>query len=385
MTAIVGRRAAAAVAGAALAVLAVIGPATTALADDSLQVRIDEPAVDGTRATVSGSAEMSDTLGLHLDRVTAISITVTSRQHPGTTTSCGSCAAGLDQQSASFSFTATDLNYNGPYDVTVDASGRRFLDVFNSAPVSTRATTSFSVEVAPAPPANVKAIANPDRSVTVSWARNAEPDLVGYQVQRRGPSTPGFQTVASSVNQPPNGSTVNWTDTTTASTGGQFGYLVVAIRPDGDGVVSNRATSASAAAAVTVPGPPGGPSTTGPGGTGANGPGGPAGIATPGPGGAFTTGSPAPLDLSSFLATGGAPPKIAVPGGVALPDGSFTATLPFGPKSASGAAADSVEILGHSTSRRALLLPVATGLLMCVFALHLRRFNRQVLAQPLEH
>lgn len=379
------RRAVAGMATAAIASLALVAPATTAMADPALTVNVDPPGVDGASATVSGSAEMAG----QLDWITGAEITMTSRLHPGTSPSCGDCADPVGQKATHFSFTTQRLDYNGPYDVAVVVSGRKILDaVLNNAPVTTRQDTSFNIEVAPAPPANVTASSNPDRSVTLKWTRNTEPDLVGYQVQRTGPGGSGFQPVGPNIPQPPDGSTVSWTDTTTAQSGGQFQYLVVAVRPDGNGEVSNRAIAASAGAAVSVPPPPGSPGGPGgPGGPGspAGGPGGPGALAAPGPGGAFTTGSPAPLDLSSFLAAGGAPPKIAVPGGVTLPDGTFSATLPFGPKNASDAGADSVEILGHSTSRRTLLLPVATGLLMCVFALHLRRFNRRVLAQPLEH
>ncbi len=367
-----------------MASLLVLAPATTAVADPALSVSLDPVGVDGAVATVSGSAAMSNALGL--DQVTAVTVTVTSRQHPATRTSCDDCAS-LGQSQSSFSFTTPALVYNGPYDVSVDASGKKVLaSLLNGAPVSTRATEAFNVEVAPASPANVAAVANADRSVTVSWSRNTEADLVGYQVQRRGPGSSAFQPLGSAIVQPPDGSRVQWTDTTTAPTGGSFAYLVVAVRPDGNGEVSDRAVSASPPAAVSVPVSPGGPGAPGAPGVGvAGGPAAPGGIATPGPGGAFTTGSPAPLDLSSFLTTsGGAPPKVSVPGGATLPDGTFSASLPFGANSSEVVGSGSVEILGHSASRRTLLVPIATGLLMCVAALHLRRFNRQVLA-PVEH
>lgn len=381
-------RVVAGVAGATLTVLAVLAPATPAMADDSLTVNVDQPAVDGGQATVSGSAAMSDPLGLSLDKVTAVSINVTPRRHGGPSPSCNGCGASLGESSVSFSFTTPDLAYNGPYDVTVNVAGRKILlgPVVNSAPASTGTTLAFNVEVDPAPPANVTAVANPDRSVTVSWSRNSEPDLVGYQVQRRGPGGSAFLPVGSAVSQPADGSTVQWTDTSTAPTGGQFEYLIVAVRPDGDGQVSDRATSASTGYTVSVPVPPGAPGGPGgPVGPGGPAPGGPGGIATTGPGGAFTTGSPSSLDLSSFIAAGGAPPEVSVPGGVQLPDGTFSESLPFGSKNDSDAmGSGSVEILGHSTSRRTLLLPIATGLLLCLLALHLRRLNRRLFTPSLE-
>ncbi|MDQ6796782.1 MAG: fibronectin type III domain-containing protein [Actinomycetota bacterium] len=365
-------RAAAVVAGASVIALASIVPATTATADDTLSVTVDKPVVDGSQANVSGTATMADPLGLDLDRVTDVAINVTPRQHGGPSRSCNGCGADLGHRSVSFSFTASDLTYNGPYDITVDVSGRRAVDrLSNVAPVSTSARQAFNVEVDPAPPADVSATANADGSVTVTWSRNSEPDLVGYQVQRRGPGGSGFEPVGSAVTQPPEGSKPQWTDTTVGSTGGQFEYRVVAVRPDGDGAVTDRATSASSGAGVTVPGP------AGPGGPAA---GGPDAVTGPGPGGAFTAGSPSSLDLSSFLAAGGTPPT--VPGGE--PDGTFSATLPFGAKDEPEMGSGSVEILGRSTSRRSLLIPIATGLLLCLVALHLRRFNRRVFAPPLE-
>jgi len=369
-------RAAAVVAGTSMAVLAVIMPATMATADETLNVTVDQPVVDGGTATVSGSATMSDPLGLGLDRVTGVAVNITPRNHAGPSHSCSGCGADLGQRSVSFSFTTSELTYNGPYDVTVDVSGRKVVDrLFNAAPVSTQATQAFNIEVDPAPPANVSAAANADRSVTVTWSRNSEPDLVGYQIKRRVPGSSGFQPVGSAVAQPPDGSTVQWTDTTVGPTGGQFEYLVVAVRPDGDGAITDRATSASTGAGVTVPGP------AGPGGPAADGPG---AIAAPGPGGAFTTGSPSSLDLSSFLASGGAPPSVSVPDGNTEPDGTFSATLPFGARDTPDMGSGSVEILGHSASSRSLLLPIAAGLLLCMVALHLRRFNRRVFAPPLE-
>jgi len=355
--------------------LAVVAPAAQAPADPGPDpsVSVDAPAVDGARATVSGSVNMSGPL----DWVTGVAITVDSRQHPGAPASCSPCGATLNQSpSASFSFTTPGFAYNGPYDVSVVASGQKIIGaVTNGPPVSSRATTAFKLEVAPAPPTGVTAVPNPDGSVTVRWSRNTEADLVGYQVQRRT-GTSGFQSVGSAIPQPPEGSsTVEWTDPSTGATGGQFEYLVVAVRPDADGAVSDRATAASIGVAVSVPVPPGvaaaapGPGAAGP------------GLTTPAPGGAASNKPAASLNLSSFLTPGGAPPAIASASAPAIPDGGFSPALNYGRRNDDVTVrGDSEAILSDPTDRRGLLLPVAAGLLLCMIAVHLRRFNRRVLS-----
>lgn len=383
------RRVLATVAGVAIVALATVAPATTAVADPAITVSVNA-SVDGGQATVSGSATMSSVLGL--DPVTGVHITVRSRQNPAITAGCDGCGAALDgRNQVDFSMTTAELAYNGPYDVAAEVSGKKTL----GSTVRTTETTSFNIEVDPAPPADVTATVNPDRTVTVSWARNTEPDLVGYQVQRRTGSS-DFQP-GPRVDQA-DGSRVQWIDSSTVQAAGavDYQYRVVAVRPDGDGEVSVRAISISTPAKATVPAPPpgapgspgapGGPGAApgGPGGPGAA-PGGPGPLVVAGGGAPFTTGAPASLDVGSFLTAGGAPPGIAVPGGVALPDGTFSATLPFGPKKdAASLGDDSVEILDQSTSRRTLFLPVAAGLLLCMLAMHLRRFNHRVLAPPVE-
>ncbi|HEX3393732.1 MAG TPA: hypothetical protein VHS52_04325 [Acidimicrobiales bacterium] len=364
----------AALAGAAVVGLAVVATASPALADADLVVNLDSPAVDGAHAAVSGSAQMSGPL----DWITGVRITVTSRTHPGAAgagASCDGCGATVNQgPSTPFSLATPGLAYNGPYDVKVVATGQKIIGaVTDGSPVSTQATTAFKVEVPPAPPADVTANANPDGSVTVQWSRNTEPDLVGYQVQRRVGSS-SFQPMGSAVPQPGDGTTVRWTDASTAPTGGQYEYVVVAVRPDGDGAVSDRATASSAEAGVSVPVPPGvAPGSPGAAGNGAPG----SGVATPAPGAPSTTKS-APLDVGSFLSPGGAVPAPSVPGAQTIPDGGFSETLKYGSQTpAHDGGGDAVVGLSDSTSRKKLLLPVAAGLVLCMTAAHLRRFNRR--------
>ncbi|MGI9022761.1 MAG: hypothetical protein ACR2HV_05940, partial [Acidimicrobiales bacterium] len=76
-------------------------------------------------------------------------------------------------------------------------------------------------------------------------------------------------------------------------------------------------------------------------------------------------------------------------GALGEPDGEFSQTLPFGtrPDQARGAtrpADDAVMILGRTTNKRAILLPIAAGLFMCVAAAHLRRFSHRIFPTSLE-
>ncbi|MFN2608241.1 MAG: hypothetical protein ABR511_10195 [Acidimicrobiales bacterium] len=325
-------------------------------------------AVSGGRATVSGSAQMAN----FLNQLTALHVGVTSHLHPATTASCDGtgCGATLNRSSTSYSFTTPDLAYNGPYDVTVTATGQTLLD----GPQDGSATGTFGVEVPPAPPADVKATVNPDRTVTVSWSRNTEPDLVGYQVQRRPVGGSSFTAVSGAIAQPASGTTLSYTDQSTAAAGGTFEYVVLAVRPDASGHVSDRATARSARSAGASVSPPDGPNPT----SGLTTPAGPA----PGVAGAAPGKGLASLDLGSFLskATSSAPPKVSLP---TVPDNGFVSTLPLrvpGAADSTSGSNDSavVGVLRDASDRRALMVPVAAGLILCLAAFHLRWFNRRM-------
>ncbi len=357
------RRGLAVVATATLALLVVLLPATGAGAQLSgaPNVVVNEPEINGADVTISGTAEM----GLPVEQITDVSITVTPRRGGDSRTCQGGCGFGGPRQRVAFSNLFGGLQYNGPYDVTVDVTGG-----LPGVTATRQRPTSFRLEVPPAPPAGLEAVANPDGTVGVSWARNNEPDLARYEVLRHDPGTPGFRTVEPAVAQPPDGPRVQWTDTTAAQVGGQLEYQVAAIRPDGDGAISDRATSRSATVAVSVPVPGAPPGTPG---------------AGPAPGTGINAGSGAP-NRSSFItgAAGGGP---AAP--FTEPDGTYSETLPFGARreraAPRGAADDdAVVVLGHTTNRRAILLPIAAGLFLCVSAVHLRLFARRVIDAPLE-
>ncbi|HWC10852.1 MAG TPA: hypothetical protein VG455_06475, partial [Acidimicrobiales bacterium] len=229
-----------------------------------------------------------------------------------------------------------------------------------------------------------------DRRVTISWLRNTEPDLKGYQVTRLAPGS-SSGTVVANMSQPSSGSRVSTVDANVPPGGGAYRYVVTAVRPDRNGEVSDRAVARSSPASVEVAaastdagGPPGTGEGPGPGA-------GPAADAGQAPTGA-ATGPRGALDVSSFLSRGGgAPPALAIPGGVAIPvDNGFSADLPFAVPGGDIEGDDSEwaadpAVLDDSSSvanERALFVPIAAGLLLCVLAFHVRQFNKTVLAGP---
>ncbi len=240
---------------------------------------------------------------------------------------------------------------------------------------------------------------NGDRSVTVSWSANPEPDVFGYQILRRDPGSSSNRAVNSFL------SGTSWTDQGTVATGGDYGYIVIAFRPGADGTstATTVLSTSSAATAASVPVPPV-PSTTVPVGD-------PVGAAT-----TTTVKAPPPPagpDLSAFLdqaAKAGAipvaPPKVVVPHAaapahvgtpsIAAPAGppdTYAPTLPYSapaigaPQAGGGGDAPQVALPGpvaKSHQHRSLLFSVAGGLLLCVLGLAVRTANRRPGTPPLE-
>ena len=314
-------------------------------------------------------------------RITSVVVTVSG---PGGARECSDCWRGSSPYDATFAFTP-QLDFNGPYSFRVVATGT---DVITGTETA-EAGGSFKVEVPPAPPRDVRVEPGPDRRVTISWARNTEPDIKGYRVNRLAPGSSTPQVVGP-ADQPSSGSRVSLVDAGVPAAAGTYRYTVTAIRPDRDGMVSNRATAGSSPVNVELAAAPSaGGAPPGRGGPGA-GPG--AGSGT-GPS-ASVGGRPAgSTGVSSFLpGTGGSPPSIAVPGGLALPvDGGFSESLPFALPGGEGEIEDGEQesdpaVLENSSSeednQRALFVPIAAGLVLCVLALHMRHFNRTVLGPP---
>ncbi|HEX2041032.1 MAG TPA: hypothetical protein VHF24_00215, partial [Acidimicrobiales bacterium] len=314
--------------------------------------------------TISGTAEMGN--GLNSIVGVTIEVRPTGR---GDVRVCHDCHNGLGKRATSFSY-SPPLAFNGPYEATVTAEGKDVLNLLGAPNEKGRATRRFKVEAKPAAPRNVKAQVNPDRSVTITWSRNSEPDLLGYQVQRRSGGS-GF-TIVESIGQTGAGTTPSVTDRGPADAGGTFEYIVIAARPNGDGSDQNPVSSMSSPTApVSVPGPDGRPPVGG----------------SPGARGSASRGAPvsASLQVSSFLARagGGGPPAVELPS-VAVPDGGFSSTLPLempdGDMTAEGFEEDGELALDDEpvTEKRAVLIPIAAGLLLVVAAAHLRWLNKRM-------
>jgi hypothetical protein len=293
---------------------------------------------------------------------------------------CGAC--GSDNV-VPFSYTTPALTTNGHYRVRVTATGYVVSSGIRVAPASDE--RSFSMDVAPAAPSNVKATYG-DGRVTVTWTGvPAYPDLVGYVVYRKS-SAADFAPV--SDGRPPG--TTSFVDSQPPPAGGNLQYRVVALRAGADPGADNWLVARSDPALVSIPAPPTSAPTTGQ-------PGVTSTTVQPGgglqPNGAVNSvgnlGNLFPSSAGIDL------PAAALPTTPTVPDGTFSETLPFGAGSLPGTKVDGRQAgrsasssgsgaldsgVASDSNRRALLVPVAAGSVLCVSALHLRWLNRRLAA-----
>ena len=213
--------------------------------------------------------------------------------------------------------------------------------------------------------------------VNLTWddVRALAPDLAGYRIER---SFDGG-TFESAATIGPESAT--YTDTTLPASGGDVTYRVVALRPQvGDGPASNTATASYAAA-------PAGSDTSGTGGGTGGGSGGTGGTGTSGGGSggavAGRSGSATRPARSSGPAISvprvGTPSRNFFPALLAPPvDTGFSEELPYDLGDEDDELAG--EELGsdpvESLPGRGLVFPIATGLVLAVWALHLRFLAR---------
>jgi len=278
-----------------------------------------------------------------------------------------------------FSMTAPVLSRNGPYTVRVAAAGHFLLNGLSVSPQS--ADRAFAMAVPPAPPS----LANPqvvDRSIKLSWTPGrADPDLMGYAVYRKlgNGAFQGLVGLAPAV-------TTYTDDRLPPDFGGAVQYRVDALR---QGAVSSSRPQdwlarPSAAVTVTIAAPPTtAPPSTQPGETTTS--------TSPG-GGLQPNGAVNNTDLGALFGGGGPIPTFPTPTIPEIPDPGFSELLPF-PEGAAGAGGRQQALSGEegddggfvdefsdTANRRALLVPVAGGSVLCVAALHLRWFNRRLAA-----
>jgi hypothetical protein len=368
-------------------------------------------AADSTPGTLSGQAAMPS----GLSGVTRVSLSVVSLADGSVGASrvqCDPCE--YPNNPVEFSWATPALAYNGPYRLTVTAVGTEYpLDI--NGPETTTASRVYRLAAPAQRPTGPRAEVLPDRTVRVSWNRlTAHPDLFGYELKRKAPG--GSFVTVTGIDQPSSGATVSFVDPVPAQSeaAGLYEYEIRAVRQGAFPDVASAVFSAPAAASATVPAapvpttatpPPGEGAGDGTGegaqggtgsqtGTGANG-----GIVTGG-GGTPPTNPPS-LDLGSFLSRGSGtftpPPTQPAP---TIPDGGFSESLPFasttsrapveGRQPGRPAAVSATGELSRpgddepglsEQNRRALLVPLAAGSVLCVAALHLRWLSRR-LAEP---
>ena len=174
------RRAALAAAVAAAAVLTVATPAFAATVSGGFSSPADG-ASSATPPTIVGSFSWQP-------GIDTISLAVSGDSgQPGTSVS-GTCANPPEGvtcsdagRTASVSWTPA-LTQNGRYTVRATVSGKPGQN--GNTPDPATPTKSFILAAPPEPPRAVHAEVATDRSVTVSWRANSEPDMLGYVVYR---------------------------------------------------------------------------------------------------------------------------------------------------------------------------------------------------------
>lgn len=394
---------AAVVAGfAGLAVVGTAGPAAAAAPRITFLSPGAGQELGSSDVTVSARVEMSN--GVLTDSIT-YSVVQLEASRPAVN---GSAAATGSSQTIDF---PVSLPYNGRYRATVKGTGRdQPIDLNGNE--STTSTMEFLVAAPPDRPTDVKTAVNGDsRAVAITWRANTEPDLLFYVVQRAKGSSNDF-TVLGQVNQ------TTYVDSSTASSGGDYKYQVVAVRNGvraGEGISSDP-SALTAASTAKVPDPPPPPTTAPPttaapaggsgGTTATTAAGGSAGTATSTPASSVPANSPGALtssgtvDLSGFNTviknqprSGGAP-RVTVPEF----DPGFQATLPFdpntvitGPAEAEnpgdiGEVADSElsELGDDSDGRFRTMAFFAAGLLATVLLMHVLWVKSEIRRVPLE-
>ncbi len=229
------------------------------------------------------------------------------------------------------------LSHNGSYQVvvTTDIPGIP-LDKCEGGTAEPR---QFFVAAPPRQPASVTAAMGPGRAVTVSWAKNPEPDIVSYRVQRSLGAGP-FQQVGGEVTG------TSFTDGA-APPGGPLRYQVLAVRRGKTPAPADVVVS-TPSAAVTVGG-----------GAGA--------VSTARRGSGNASGS------SGSVFSG--PPQPGAGAGAAASEGGFDEKLPYEP----GEEGEPTELGVNETSNSShrSLAFVAGGFLVLAVYLHLWWLKRQ--------
>ena len=279
---------------------------------------------------------------------------------------------------------------NGRYSITVTGTlQRRSCTVLGCGSWSTLDTHQVSgsvfVAASPSPVTGTTAAPADGRSVLVSWIppSEAQPDL-GYRVERVSAS--GATVTLADIADP---TTTTYTDAAPPPEGGVTTYRVYATRPGPGGSVSSSPSVATAEVErdpdyEPPADPPGGPGPTTPGGGGGGGGGGDdagGGPSRRSGGGAVRSTSPGVPAVR--VPRVGSPSRSFFPPLLSPPvDAGYDEDLPYGEGGREPGAAeaelpnDLAAGLADAAPGRGLAIPMATGLLLAVWAFHLRFLAR---------
>ncbi|MDQ3680131.1 MAG: hypothetical protein M3378_06235 [Actinomycetota bacterium] len=231
------------------------------------------------------------------------------------------------------------LTHNGRYTVSITADSPLLVGV-GECEKGSLDPRSFFVAAPPKPPSGVTAVMGAARAVTVSWAKNPEPDIVSYRVQRSVGAGP-FQQIGEIPG-------TSFKDAAVPP-GGPIRYQVLAVRR---GKTPQETVVSAPSAAATVGGAAAGPT--------------------------FKRGSGNASGASKPVFTG--PPQAGPGAEAAASEGGFAEVLPYAP----GEEAEATELGVNETTNNPnrVLAFVAGGLLALVVFMHLWWLKRQA-EQPL--
>lgn len=385
-----GRRAARlAAVGAVAGLFALASTATPAKAHDRVDahgtIKVDPAGDVAAVPTVSGIFKSTEVLGLKTENISSVSLTLAptgpTGGEPVTADGCsfateGECGTG----SVAYSWTPPSPSFNGPYEARATAEHCTVVCVTPSTAQVTPA--AFRLGIAPRPPADVQVTGGPERSASVSWAKNPEPDMLFYALFRKLPGGADFTRIGGDIKQPASGR-VAFSDTGTGE-GGVIAYKVVAVRKGVSGDEKTTKTSSpSTERSVTIEAPVPTTLPVAPG-------------QLPGasqPPQAVPAG--AGVSISGFLGSQPAAKPAPGPRYLDLPDTGFGGTLPFdtppaedeleeGELEAAPPALSSDEdtSLVEEVSLTRPLVPIAAGAILLVLAAHMRLLSRKLKENP---
>lgn len=192
----------------------------------------------------SGSAVPGDQGGLR-GVISSVKVVISSADgHPGETFSITPVPPANGSSTWTFSGGVPNpLAYNGHYQATITATETDSGLLGNSTTGTETTSTTFAEDVPPVAPQGVRATPS-GSGVSVAWAANPEPDLLGYDVLRSAAGAPQSLGTTTSTSY----------EDSTAAPGVSYTYEVIALRA-GDATGQSLLSPATSASSVTLPTP----------------------------------------------------------------------------------------------------------------------------------